>query len=78
VNPAEEKELMQFASDGLVLGMTVCSVLAWERPPRPWPEQVLPDGLATMMLVTPYHQVLQSRRGAPSFWLLNSGFRLPE
>jgi hypothetical protein len=31
VTPAEEKELMQPASDGLALGMTVRSVLAWER-----------------------------------------------
>jgi hypothetical protein len=30
------KELMQSAGDGLALGMTVCFVLAWERPPRPW------------------------------------------
>ncbi len=58
VTPAEEKELMQSASDGLALGMTVCSVLAWERPPRPWPEQVLPYGLATMMLITPYRWTL--------------------
>ena len=58
VTPAEEKELMQSASDGLALGMTVCSVFAWERPPRSWPEQVLPYGLATMMLVTPYRWTL--------------------
>jgi hypothetical protein len=58
VTPAEEKELMQSASDGLALGLTVCSVLAWERPPRSWPEQVLPYGLATMMLVTPYRWTL--------------------
>jgi hypothetical protein len=36
----------------------VCSVLAWERPPRPWSEQVLSYGLATMMLVTPYRWTL--------------------
>jgi hypothetical protein len=58
VAPAEEKQLMQFAGDGLALGLTVCSVLAWERPPRSWPEQVLPYGLATMMLVTPYRWTL--------------------
>jgi hypothetical protein len=58
VTPAEERELMQSASDGLALGMTVCSVLAWERPPRSWPEQVLPYGLATMMLITPYRWTL--------------------
>jgi len=53
VTPAEEKELMQSASDGLALGMTVRQVLARERPERPWPEQVLPYGLASMMLITP-------------------------
>ena len=46
--------MMQSASDGLALGLTVCHALAWERPPRSWPEQVLPYGLATMMSVTPY------------------------
>jgi hypothetical protein len=58
VTPAEEKELMQPASDGLALGMTVCSVLAWEWLPRSWSEQVLPYGLATMMLITPYRWTL--------------------
>jgi hypothetical protein len=53
VTPAEEKELMQSASDGLALGVTVCQVLARERPQRSWPEQVLPYGLASMMLITP-------------------------
>ena len=38
--------------------LTVCSVLAGERPPRSWPEQVLPYGLATMMPVTPYRWTL--------------------
>ena len=50
VTQAEEKELMQAANDGLVLGMTVCSVFAWERPLRPWPEQVLPYGPPTNRL----------------------------
>jgi len=53
VTLAEEKELMKSASDGLALGMTVCQVLARERPRRSWPEQVLPYGLASMMLITP-------------------------
>jgi hypothetical protein len=58
VTPAEEKEPMQSASDGLALGLTVCCVLLWERPPRPRPEQALPCGLATMMLITPHRWTL--------------------
>jgi hypothetical protein len=53
VTPAEVRSLMRFSADGMALGMTVCLQLALERPPRPWPEQVLPYRLATMMLVTP-------------------------
>ncbi len=52
VTPAEVRSLMRFSADGMALGMTVCLHLALERPPRPWPEQVLPYRLATMMLVT--------------------------
>ena len=37
----------------LVLGMTVCLQFAMEQPRRPWPEQVLPYGLAEILLVTP-------------------------
>lgn len=53
VTPAEERELICSASDEMALGMTVCRELAMERRHRPWPEQVLPYGLASMMLVTP-------------------------
>jgi hypothetical protein len=53
VTPAEERELMAFASERLALGMTVCLQLATERPRRPWPEQVLPYGLAEMLSITP-------------------------
>jgi len=53
VTPAEERKLMAFASERLALGMTVCLQFAMERPQRPWPEQVLPYGLAEMLLVTP-------------------------
>lgn len=53
VTQAEERELMRSASEGMALGMTVCLQLATERPRRPWPEQVLPYGLAPMWLVTP-------------------------
>jgi hypothetical protein len=53
VTPAEEGELMRFASEGMAMGMTVCLQLATERPGRPWAEQVLPFGLAHMWLVTP-------------------------
>ena len=53
VTPAEERELMRFASDGMAMGMTVCLQLAMEQPRRRWAEQVLPFGLAHMWLVTP-------------------------
>jgi hypothetical protein len=53
VTAAEERELMHFASEGMALGMTVCLQFAMEQPKRSWPEQVLPYGLASMMLVTP-------------------------
>ena len=53
VTPAEERELMRFASDAMALGMAVCELLATESPRRPWPEQVLPFGLVPMWLVTP-------------------------
>lgn len=53
VTPAEERELMRFASDGMALGMRVCRHLAMERLRRPWREQVLPFGLAPRWLVTP-------------------------
>ena len=44
---------MAFASERLALGMAVCLQFALERPQRPWPEQVLPYGLAEMLLITP-------------------------
>jgi hypothetical protein len=50
---AEERSLMAFASERLAEGMDVCLRFAVERPPRPWVEQVLPYGLAEMMLITP-------------------------
>lgn len=53
VTPAEERALMRFASGGMALEMTVCLHLAMEHPVRSWPEQVLPYGLPSMMLVTP-------------------------
>ena len=40
-------------SEPLALGMTVCLRLTLEQPRRPWPEQVLPYGLAEMLLITP-------------------------
>lgn len=51
--PAEERELMDFVSERLALGMTICLQLALEQPRRPWSEQVLPYGLAEMLLITP-------------------------
>jgi len=53
LTPAEVRALLGFSADRLALGMAVCRQLAMERPPRPWPEQVLPYRLATMMLATP-------------------------
>lgn len=53
VTPAEVRALLRFSADGMALGMAVYLQLAMERPRRPWPEQVLPYRLATMMLVTP-------------------------
>jgi hypothetical protein len=53
VTPAEERNLMAYVSERLALGMTVCLRLALEQPRRPWPEQVLPYGLAEMLLITP-------------------------
>jgi hypothetical protein len=51
--PAEERALMDFASEGMALGMMVCRHLVMEDPGRPWSEQVLPYGLGSLMLVTP-------------------------
>jgi hypothetical protein len=53
VTVAEQRTLMAFAADRLTLGLGLCHDLAVERPARSWSEQVLPYGLAGMMLVTP-------------------------
>lgn len=53
MTPAEERELMAFTSERLALGMTVCLQFGTEEPQRAWSEQVLPYGLAEMLLVTP-------------------------
>ena len=53
VTPAEERELMGFVSEGLALGMTVCLQLALEQPRRTWSQQVLPYGLAELLMITP-------------------------
>jgi len=44
---------MGFANDRLGHGMTVCLRFAMEHLRRPWTEQVLPYGLAEMLLITP-------------------------
>ena len=44
---------MRFTSNGMALGMTVCLLLAGEQSQRSWPEQVLPFGLAEILLITP-------------------------
>ena len=49
----EERELIDFASQRLTLGMAVCSELALQHHHRPWHEQVLPYGLAEILMITP-------------------------
>ena len=44
---------MGFVSERLALGMAVCLQFAMERPKRSWSEQVLPYGLAEILLITP-------------------------
>jgi hypothetical protein len=53
MRPAEERELMAYASGRLAMGMAVCQQFVLEQPSRPWAEQVLPYGLAELLLVTP-------------------------
>lgn len=53
VTLAEERELMSFASERLAQGTSVCLRFSLERRQRPWPEQVLPYGLAEHMMITP-------------------------
>lgn len=53
VTPTEERVLMGFVSERLALGMAVCLHLALERPRRAWSEQVLPYGLAEILMITP-------------------------
>lgn len=53
IAPAEEADLMCHVAAGMALGVSVCRELVFERPRRPWTEQVLPYGLAEMMLITP-------------------------
>jgi hypothetical protein len=53
MTPAEERELMGFTSERMARGMTICLQFSLERPPRPWSEQVLPYGLAELMMITP-------------------------
>ncbi len=54
----EERELIDFASQRLALGMAVCSELAMQQHHRPWHEQVLPYGLAEILMITPTSWVL--------------------
>jgi len=53
VTPAQEGELMRFTSDRMATGMTALMSLAADGERRLWSEQVLPYGLAWMLLVTP-------------------------
>jgi hypothetical protein len=49
----EERELMTFAAERFALGMSVCLSFAMDEAKRRWPDQVLPYGLADMLLITP-------------------------
>jgi hypothetical protein len=49
-------------------GVGVRDVVLPVQPPRPWPEQVLPYGLAEMMLITPSRWTLTE---------VSRGVRLP-
>jgi hypothetical protein len=53
ITSPEEQTLMQFASQRLALGMAVCSNFVAESHRRTWREQVLPYGLAEILMVTP-------------------------
>jgi hypothetical protein len=61
VTSREERELMNFATERLALGMTVCLQLVTETLGRSWSEQVLPYGLVVMI--------------APSRWTLTEASR---
>jgi hypothetical protein len=53
ITVVEERELIDFASQRFALGMAVCSQIVTEPHQRPWREQVLPYGLAEILMVTP-------------------------
>jgi hypothetical protein len=53
LTPIEERELFASSIGRLALGMDVCQRLETERPRRGWSEQVLPYGLADILLITP-------------------------
>jgi hypothetical protein len=50
---AEERRVLDFAGRGLDVGMAVCRRLTEETAGRSWSEQILPFGLAEMLLITP-------------------------
>jgi hypothetical protein len=53
LTPDEEHAVLAFAADRLGSGMDICRKLKEERAGRSRPEQVMPYGVAGMMLVTP-------------------------
>jgi len=53
MTPAEERRVLDFAGRGLAVGMAVSRRLTEETAGRSWTEQVLPFGLAELLLVTP-------------------------
>jgi hypothetical protein len=53
VTPHEEHVLTSFAAERLALGLSTSLRLASEGPRRSWSEQVLPYGLAKMLMITP-------------------------
>ena len=53
MTPAEERRVLDFAGRGLAVGMAVCRRLTEEKAGRSWSKQILPFGLAELLLVTP-------------------------
>jgi hypothetical protein len=58
VTPAEERDLVAFASERLAQAMSVCLLFSTEQPPRSWVDQVLPYGLDEQLLITPWRWTL--------------------
>jgi Transglycosylase SLT domain len=53
LDPFNPSEAIDASGRYLAVQLSVCLRFALEQPPRPWPEQVLPYGLAKMLPITP-------------------------